>query len=115
MSIAHARGGAEVAAGIDQSPALPAMAAIAHTLPYDLEICADSRLPVERLGKIQISTLVLAGEKSPAWSGTSMRAVTEAIPGARLTILAGQDRGAADEVLAPVLTDFLLGRQAGRR
>jgi pimeloyl-ACP methyl ester carboxylesterase len=98
----------EAAAMIEHDPAWPGMAAVAHTLPYDLEICADYWLPTDLLGKIPAPTLVLGGGNSPEWFHIAMRAVTEAIPDARHVTLEGQDHGAADDVLAPVLTDFLL-------
>jgi pimeloyl-ACP methyl ester carboxylesterase len=96
----------QAVAMIDQSPDWPAMVALAHTLQYDIEVCDDNEIRPERLGNISAPTLVLGGENSPDWFHTTVRATAAAIPGARHEFLAGQDHGAADDVLAPVLIDF---------
>jgi pimeloyl-ACP methyl ester carboxylesterase len=96
----------QVVAMIDKSPDWPAMIALAHTLQYDIELCENNEIRPERLGKIAAPTLVLGGENSPEWFHTTVRATAAAIPGARHKFLAGQDHGAADDVLAPILVDF---------
>jgi len=96
----------QVVAMIDKSPDWPAMFALAHTLQYDIEVCDNNEIRPEQLGKITSPTLVLGGENSPDWFHTSVRATADAIPGARHQFLTGQDHGAADDVLAPVLLDF---------
>ena len=98
----------DAVAMMKESPGWPAMEAIAHTLPYDLAVCADQTLPVDRFAKIQAPTLALSGGDSPAWARNSVAAVAAAIPNARQLSLAGQTHGAADDVLAPVLVDFFL-------
>jgi pimeloyl-ACP methyl ester carboxylesterase len=95
-----------VVAMIDQSPDWPAMVALAHTLQYDIEACDDNEIRPERLGKISTPTLVLGGADSPDWFQATVRATAAAIPGAQYEYLAGQNHGAADDVLAPVLIDF---------
>lgn len=98
---------AEDVAAIEQAPTWASMSAIAHTLPYDLEIAADHWIPTEQFKKLSVPTLVLDGANSPEWFALAMRAVTDAIPGARHVTLDGQDHIFADDVLAPVLTEFL--------
>ena len=49
------------------------------------------------------------GANSPDWFHRTVEATTDAIPGARLVMLDGQDHGAPPEVIAPVLTEFFLG------
>lgn len=99
---------AEAVAGMRTSPMWEGMRSIAHTLVYDLTVCGDVRVPVDRLAAIGCPTLVLLGEDSPAWFGATTRAVTSAVPDARLTTLGGAGHGAPDDVLAPVLTEFFL-------
>ena len=96
----------QVVAMIDKSPDWPAMVALAHTLQYDIELCDDNEIRPERLGKISAPTLVLGGHNSPDWFHATVRATAAAIPGAQHQFLAGQDHGAADDVLAPVLVAF---------
>jgi pimeloyl-ACP methyl ester carboxylesterase len=100
----------EVAGMIEGSPDWPGMTALAHTLAYDIAVCGyTNELPAGRLAAIEVPTLVLGGGNSPEWFHNTVRAVAETVPGAELRFLAGQDHRAADDVLAPVLIDFLLG------
>lgn len=96
-------------AAMEASPGWAHMEAIAHTLPYDLAICADLFMPVGRLASIQVPTLALSGGASPDWARNTVAAVAAAIPGAQHTSLDGQTHAAADDVLAPVLAKFFLG------
>ncbi len=106
---------AEVVPMMENSPMWPGLQALAHTLPYDLALTGDQGIPVDYLAKITVPVLVLGGANSPDWFRRTVQATTEAIPGARLVTLDGQDHGAPPEVIAPVLTDFFLGaRSLGR-
>jgi len=96
----------EVVTMVAGGPDWPAMTAIAHTLRYDIAVCANNEMPSDRLAAIAVPTLVLGGANSPEWFHNSVRAVAGATPGARFRFLDGQDHGAADDVLAPVLVDF---------
>lgn len=87
-------------------PEWPALEAIAHTLPYDLAICGDQRIPADRMAKISVPTHVLGGGESPAWARNTVHAVAAAIPNAQHILLEGQTHGAAADVLAPVLVKF---------
>ena len=69
---------------------------------------------MDYLAKIAVPVLVLGGANSPDWFHRTVEATTDAIPGARLVMLDGQDHGAPPEVLAPVLTGFFLGCSLGR-
>jgi pimeloyl-ACP methyl ester carboxylesterase len=95
-------------AAMEASPAWSDMEANAHTLPYDLAICADQFMPRGRLGNIRVPTLALSGGASPDWARNAVDAVAAAIPGAQHASLDGQTHGAADEVIAPVLVQFFL-------
>jgi pimeloyl-ACP methyl ester carboxylesterase len=95
-----------VMATIENGPAWPGMMAIAHTLSYDVAVCNNNELRPDRLATILVPTLVLGGGNSPEWFHNTVRAVAAAIPNAQLQFLDGQDHGAADDVLAPVLVGF---------
>ena len=82
---------------------------LAHTLPYDVTVSGPGCvLPADRLGAIEIPTLAIAGSLSPERSTAPVRAVADAIPGARHILLEGQDHGVLNqpEALRAVLTEF---------
>ena len=99
---------AEILPQLENSPAWPALQALAHTLPYDLALGGEG-IPVDYLAKITVPALVLGGENSPEWFRRTVEATAAAIGGARLTMVPGHDHGVPPEVIAPVLTDFFLG------
>jgi pimeloyl-ACP methyl ester carboxylesterase len=105
----------EVVAMIEGGPDWPGMTSLAHTLAYDITACANNEMPAGRLAGIDVPTLVLGGGNSPEWFHSTVRAVAETVPDAQLRFLAGQDHGAADDVLAPVLIEFLHGSNARPR
>ncbi|MEP6782564.1 MAG: alpha/beta hydrolase, partial [Acidobacteriota bacterium] len=84
--------------------------AIAHTLPYDLQIIAphhNSRpFPQGYWSAITIPALVMAGSKSPAYMQNSMRALADALPNSVHQTLAGQTHMVKTPVLKPVLQGF---------
>jgi pimeloyl-ACP methyl ester carboxylesterase len=96
---------AAVIAAMEAGPGWSQMEAVAHTLPYELAICADQSVP-GRLASIGVPTLVLSGGASPIWARNAVDAVAALIPGAQHASLDGQTHGAADDVLAPVLVRF---------
>jgi pimeloyl-ACP methyl ester carboxylesterase len=96
----------DILAMTESGPDWPAMTEIAHTLAYDVALCDGNEMPVDFLATIHVPTLVLGGGNSPAWFHHTVRAVAAAIPNAQHQFLDGQDHGAADDVLAPVLIDF---------
>ena len=103
------RAPAAVVTMMEGSPAWPGLEAMSHTLVYDLALTGDQGVPVDVLGKITAPVLVLGGANSPEWFHRTVQATTDAIPGARLIMLDGQDHGAPPEFIAPVLTEFFLG------
>jgi len=97
----------EVVAMMEGSPDWSGMTALAHTLAYDITLCGQSfEIPAGRLAGIDVPTLVIGGGNSPEWFHHTVRAVADVVPDAHLRFLAGQDHGAADDVLAPVLVEF---------
>ncbi|MCU1524663.1 MAG: alpha/beta hydrolase [Microbacteriaceae bacterium] len=91
---------------VKQAPFWPGMVAMAHTLPYDLALTGDGRVPTDRLAAITASTLVMDGGTSPGWAGRAAASVAAAIPGARRLTVEGQDHGVDQTVLAPLLAEF---------
>jgi pimeloyl-ACP methyl ester carboxylesterase len=97
---------------MENSPMWAGLQALTQTLPYDLALTGDQGVPVDDLAKITVPVLVLGGANSPDWFHRTVEATTDAIPGARLVMLDGQDHGAPPEVIAQVLTGFFLGSLA---
>lgn len=93
---------------LEASPMWTGAQALAHTLPYDVDICGPgNRMAPDQFAAISVPTLVLDGGASPHWARHAVGAVAATIPGARRVTLDGQTHGADEHVLAPVLTDFL--------
>ena len=94
---------------LEASPGWPPMLALAHTLPYDLRVVADSAIPAERLRGLRIPALVLSGGASPAWMRDSVAALASAIPGSSSAVLPGQAHSPAPELVAPRVEAFFAG------
>jgi len=93
---------------LEASPMWSGAQSLAHTLPYDIELCGPgNRLPTDRMATIRVPTLVLDGGASPVWARDSVQALVDVIPDASRVTLEGQTHGADDQVLAPVLVEFL--------
>lgn len=93
-------------AGMERSPAWAHFTALARSLPYDLAVVGDQAVPVSRLPAITVPTLVIRGGDSPLWARNSVAAVAAAVPGARLSTMAGQTHQVAQDALAAVLLEF---------
>lgn len=99
----------EMVEGMKAAPVWGWFTALAHTLPYDLEICGPGGRPrLANLARITAPALVIGGGASPDALQDGARVAAEAVPGARHEILAGQDHGVLQypETLEPLLTDF---------
>jgi pimeloyl-ACP methyl ester carboxylesterase len=101
----------EMIAGMRQSPFWQVGEQLAPTLAYDAAVLGDTTIPVERYGRIDTPTLVLAGSVSPELLRTAAARVAAAIPGARYDVLPGQDHNVAGDMLATALAQF---REAAR-
>ncbi|RSM97524.1 alpha/beta hydrolase [Nonomuraea sp. WAC 01424] len=100
----------QVVAGMRSEPVWNWFTGLAHTLPYDAAVSGPGQsLPAGRLAGITVPTLAIGGDRSPAWMLDAVRAVAEAVPGARHLVLPGQDHGVLGEpeALRPALEDFL--------
>jgi pimeloyl-ACP methyl ester carboxylesterase len=95
-------------------PAWKTLKALAHTLQYDAAVVEGTQggrpLPAQRWAGVTAATLVIAGDKSPPWIRTAMRALADAVPGARHHTLPGQTHLVKPAVLAPVLVDWFTGQ-----
>lgn len=102
---------AEQIEGMRHAPSWPGLAAIGHTLAYDhTAILGDSAaVPVERVARIKVRTLVMGGSASYPFMRETARTLSRAIHGAQLRILEGQKHEVNAEVQAPVLAEFFQG------
>src|SRR5437660_324617 len=72
-----------------RSPMWPANETMADTLAYDRAICGDGGLPVERLAKIEVPTLVINSESTSDWLRAATRDTAAALPNGRQVSLPG--------------------------
>ena len=97
--------GSDFDEGIKTMPWWPALLSVANTLPYDLTLTSDGRVP-ERLSNIQVPTLGIYGGASPSWAGNAINAVAAVVPGMKKEQLEGQDHAVSHDAVAPLLIDF---------
>ena len=87
--------------------------AVAHTLPYDLEILGDTGrgrpLDPGRWAGATTPALVLDGGKSPQYMRNAAKALSEALPKARYRTLPGQTHMVKAAVVAPAVKEFFAG------
>ena len=92
-----------------KSPMWPENESVVHTLPYDTAICGDGRLPVERLARTTVPTLVINSDSTSAWLVAAAEATAAALPNGRQVTLPGVWHKVPSEVLAPAVVDFVTG------
>jgi pimeloyl-ACP methyl ester carboxylesterase len=100
---------AEMVSGMRSSEMWGWFTGLAHTLPYDAALCGPGMVPpADRLAAIKIPVLALGGSASPPWLPAAARAVADAVPGARFTLIEGQDHGVLNqpEALESLLTGY---------
>lgn len=95
----------DVIAGME--PVKPALAAVAHTLAYDWAITSGTTPEV--VSNVAVPTVVLHSEASDQSLSDAAAALADALPHGTRRTLAGEWHGVDDDVLAPVLRDFLRG------
>jgi pimeloyl-ACP methyl ester carboxylesterase len=87
------------------------LTAVAHTLPYDLQLVIEHQqgrpLPEGLYDAVTAPTLVIAGGKSPQYMKNAEAAVVAALADARLETLPGQTHMVKAKVTAPVVTAHL--------
>jgi pimeloyl-ACP methyl ester carboxylesterase len=87
------------------SPAWQPLLGLAHTMPYDVRLLNEGRVPTERLGQIPCPVLATAGTLSPPWALDAVRAVAAAVPQGEYRTLEDQAHSVALDVLAAVLRE----------
>jgi pimeloyl-ACP methyl ester carboxylesterase len=97
---------AEAVAGMRTQPGWATLEAIAPTLAYDDEVLGDGSVPRDRVSRITVPALVLAGGASPRSLQRAAKATADALPTAGHRTLDGQTHDVAPDALAPVLVEF---------
>jgi pimeloyl-ACP methyl ester carboxylesterase len=101
----------EVVAQLRHAPFRPALEAMAQTLVYESKIIGDRMVPTDLAGSVAPPTLVLVGDESPPFLRDGARAMADALPNGRLYTLAGQTHDIHPDATAPVMANFLAGRE----
>ncbi len=98
--------------GMKGSPMWESSVAVAHTIAYDGAIMGDTMwgdpATLDQFATIDTPTLVMDGSESPAYQHNGVKTLTAILPNAQHRTLAGQDHGAAADVLGPILVEFFL-------
>lgn len=94
--------------GMRHAPMWPMLEAIAPTLAYDHAaiLGKNASVPVARAAFVGAQTLVMNGAASFPFMYDTARALSQAIPHARLHTLHGQRHDVSTEALAPILAEF---------
>jgi pimeloyl-ACP methyl ester carboxylesterase len=91
---------------IKRSPDWARRQALAHTLSQDLRLANDGQVPVDRLKRIDLPVVAIAGASSPPWAASTVATLAGALPHALKLSLAGQHHVPADAVVATILEEF---------
>ena len=93
-----------------QYPSWARMEAVAHTLPYDTRIMADTMrgdpAPLQQWASVTTPILIIDGTETFPFMHASADALAAVLPNAERATLEGQDHGPEPEVLGPVLVEF---------
>ncbi len=90
------------------SPFWPSLGSVAPTLAYDHAgiLGHDASVPVERVARVHVPTLVMHGGASYPFIGDTARSLSQAIPAAELRTVQGQSQSVDLTVLSSVLVEF---------
>jgi len=91
---------------IKASPGWAHRQALAHTLSQDLRLANAGQIPLERLKRIEIPVLAIAGAASPPWAPLTTAMLAGSLPRASERIVDGQQHIPADPVIAAILESF---------
>jgi len=94
---------------IRQTPMWAGLESMAHTLVYDGLQMRDSAVPVDLLSSIEVETLALYSNASPAWLQDSVKQAAAALPHGKAEGHDGTFHTLPPETLASVLTDYFVG------
>lgn len=92
---------------VSSLPSWQARVAAAHTLARESRVERDYQPALERFERIAVPTLLLAGSESPPFLVEPIRLLEKTIPGARVSILAGQAHVAMDSAPELFLSEVL--------
>jgi pimeloyl-ACP methyl ester carboxylesterase len=81
------------------------MTAYASTLSHEVRLSNNGAVPADRVAKITVPVLALAGGASPAWARQVPEAIAHAVPNGQSRVLADQSHGVADAVLIRLLQE----------
>lgn len=92
-------------------PDWPKLAAVAHTVPYDMTILDGTQsgkpLPPARWARLSAPCLVMDGGKSPPWMRNGCRSLADLLAQSSHRTLPGQTHMVKAKVLAPPLIEYL--------
>jgi pimeloyl-ACP methyl ester carboxylesterase len=91
---------------IKSGPSWQHRQALAHTLSQDLRLAGNGHVPIERLKRIEVPALAMAGTASPPWAASTMATLAGALPRASERLVDGQHHIPADPVVAAILLEF---------
>jgi pimeloyl-ACP methyl ester carboxylesterase len=95
----------EAIEGMKQGPGWRQMESYAATLPIDVRLCNDGRIPQDQLAKVLVPLLAIAGDRGP-WAVNVANDIAEAAPKGESRILAGYGHDVPDAVLSGVVSTF---------
>lgn len=95
----------EAIEGMKQGPFWPNLESFAATLPIDVRLCNDGRIPKDQLAKVTVPLLALAGDRGP-WAVNVANSIATAAPRGESQILAGYGHEVPDAVLRRVVSAF---------
>ena len=91
--------------GMKQGPSWPYLQSFAATLPIDVRLSNDGRIPHAQLAKVSVPLLAIAGDRGP-WAVNVANAIAAAAPKGESRILAGYGHDVPDAVLSDVIATF---------
>ena len=92
--------------GMSAAPWWSGMITTALTLPHDIALSGDGRVPASRLDGISVPVLAIDGGASPHWAARAALGISSGVShGSRRTI-DGQNHNVDQTVLAPILAEF---------
>ena len=86
----------EVVEHMRSQPVWQARVDAAHTIPRELRAVKAYRFDSQRFRRLEVPTLVLSGDESPAALRKAAEAVDETLPDSRIVVMAGQGHAAMD-------------------
>lgn len=95
----------DVVEGMKQGPYWSHMEAFAATLPADVRLCNDGRVPQERLAQVTVPLLAMAGSAGP-WAAAVANAIAAAATHGEVRVLEGYGHDVPEDALIPVLKSF---------